>query len=369
MNIAALASRLDNSLPWVGRFFDWWKGELLEMVPSFLKQAMHPSDSLLLLLYRNESAGLLWHNNGHWNTLGESQAESRPEEIAGLLRSVEPGKHKIALRLPASAGLRRRVVLPLAAEQELQQVLMFQLDSLSPYPPNELYFSERIVERDFERGKLLVDLLMAPRQTVDQAVRQTEKWGLRPDMVDFVEDDELSLPQINLLPHPLSNQKPRSVLTRAIWILLLVNVLLLAGLATAHLQGKARLEEDLQTRVETARLKADTALKLREKVSKLKEQSSFLQNKKKQIVPAVTVLNELTELLPDGTWLERLVFKQAKVDLFGLSSKASTLISEIETSPIFEDVAFQAPVVQEERFSSERFQISTRVTLPNDYAN
>ena len=85
--------------------------------------------------------------------------------------------------------------------------------------------------------------------------------------------------------------------------------------------------------------------------------------------PAVNVLNELTELLPDGTWLERLVFKQDKVDLFGLSSKASTLISEIETSPIFEDVAFQAPVVQEERFSSERFQISTRVSLPNDYAN
>ena len=147
------------------------------------------------------------------------------------------------------------------------------------------------------------------------------------------------------------------------------DALLLGALAASHLMAKARLEEELQTRVETARLKDDTAMKLREKVDKLKAQSSFLQKRKQQIVPALTVVNELTELLPDGTWLERLVFKQDQVDLFGLSSKASTLISDIETSPIFEDVAFQAPVVQEERFSSERFQISAHITLPEDYAN
>ena len=255
------------------------------------------------------------------------------------------------------------------AEQELEQVLMFQLDSLSPYPASDIYFSERITERNFDQGKLLVDLFMAPRETVDRAVRQAEQWGLKPDQVDFVENDEMSLPEINLLPHSLSNGRSRGALSRPIILLLVINVLLLGALAASHLMAKARLEEELQTRVETARLKADTAMKLREKVDKLKAQSSFLQKRKQQIVPALTVVNELTELLPDGTWLERLVFKQDQVDLFGLSSKASTLISEIETSPIFEDVAFQAPVVQEERFSSERFQISAHITLPKDYAN
>ena len=61
--------------------------------------------------------------------------------------------------------------------------------------------------------------------------------------------------------------------------------------------------------------------------------------------------------------------EENKIKLFGFSSEASNLLSEIEKSPMFENVAFQAPVVQDKRFGNERFQISADLTVVSSDGN
>lgn len=348
----------------LGNFFAWWKSELAAMTPATLRETSQLADNLLLTLASEDGAELLWRKHGKWNALGHLQGDSRPEEANQLLRGANGGKRTVILRLPATSGLRRRLELPIAAEQDLHQILSYQLDALSPYPADQVYFDQKILSRDFESGKLQLELFLAPRDIVDKRVEQAAKWGLTADVVDFVGDDEMALPDINLLPSALLPDKPPALLSRFNLLLLAANLVLLATLAAVHLLDKAERETELQTRVETAKLQADAAIKLRQQVDKLKQENTVLQTSRQRSLPALTVLNELTRILPDGTWLDRAVLSSDEINLYGLSSKASTLISEVEKSPLFENVDFEAPVVQDNRKGGERFQISASITLP-----
>lgn len=100
-------------------------------------------------------------------------------------------------------------------------------------------------------------------------------------------------------------------------------------------------------------------------MTKLQEQNSFLEDMKKSRVPALQVIDELTKILPDDTWLEGALYSANEISLSGVSSKSSNLISKIERSPLFEEAAFQSSVVQDFRSGGERFQIRARITVPH----
>ena len=348
-----------------GNFFAWWKSELGTMVPALLRESSELTDNLLLILAGDEGAGLRWRRHGKWLNLGQLGLDSGPGDRNRLLGDAGSGKRTTVLRLPATSGLHREVELPLAAERDLRQILSYQLDTLSPYPADQVYFDYRILGRDFEKSRLQVEVCLAPRQAVDRWVERCTQWGLEPDRVDFVREDETALPAINLLPSSMLPGRPATLLSRFNLGLLVVNLLLLGTLATIHLLEKADRKAELQTRVETAKLQADAAVKLRQQVDKLKQERTVLHNSTQRALPALMVLNELTRIIPDGTWLDRAVLNSSKINLYGLSSKASTLISEVEKSPLFENVDFEAPVVQDNRKGGERFQISASITLPS----
>ena len=344
-------------------FLDWWINELAALAPGFLLGSNKNGDNTILILPGDKETVFLHHQGQHWQELGRCHPESTAEEVADIISGAGSGKRHIAARLSSSSGLHRELNLPLAAEEDLKQVLTHQLDTLSPYPPSEIYFDYRVTGRNSEKNTLQVELFIAPRSIVDNAVKQVNKWGLTPECVDIENPGQLTQPQCNLLPSSLVPDKPHTSLSRFNKILLAVNLVLLAVLAAIHLMGLAATREELQMRVETTKLKTDATLRIREKVDKLEEEAAFFQNLKKNTVPKITVLEELTHILPDGTWLDRAFLEENKIKLFGLSSEASNLLSEIEKSQMFENVEFQAPVVQEKRFGKERFQISADLTV------
>jgi len=352
----------------VRRFFAWWLEQLRELLPAMLRQPDSGPADLLLIRLHDGQLHLQRQLDGQWSELGRLPADTDARALDLALHGHRSPGQSLVVRLPEDAGLHRRVELPLAAEQELHQVLAYQLDSLSPYPAGQIYFSYRIARRDPGAGKLTVDLYLAPRKRIDQAIKQVEELGLAPDVVDFRTGDELDTPLMNLLPGAAApgTGRRRTRLSRLNRWLLLLNAGLLIAVTTSQLLGKAARVERLETQVETARLQADVAIRLRRKVGKLEQENSFLQDRRQGIRPMLTLLDELTRILPDGTWLVEVRLDPREIRLYGLSSQATTLISEIENSPLFEQVTFQAPVVQDERAGGERFQIRALITRPGD---
>jgi general secretion pathway protein L len=81
----------------------------------------------------------------------------------------------------------------------------------------------------------------------------------------------------------------------------------------------------------------------------------------------VEVLEELTRLLPETTWIWNLKYNGKEIELSGFTDSASDLIPLLDKSPLFEKVEFMAPVTKEMQMrgdgnkEKERFKIKARI--------
>jgi Tfp pilus assembly protein PilN len=75
------------------------------------------------------------------------------------------------------------------------------------------------------------------------------------------------------------------------------------------------------------------------------------------------VLEELTKLLPDGTWLQEMDVDQETVSLFGSSDRAADLVQPLENSPFFSQVEFTSPITRDAS-NKEIFRIRMRLEQP-----
>lgn len=106
----------------------------------------------------------------------------------------------------------------------------------------------------------------------------------------------------------------------------------------------------------------DHAVALRQDVS-VRQESELriieLANKLRADRQALEVLSALTELIPDGTWLTQLSITRGNVRIAGFTDVApSSLIIELEQSPLFSEVRLSGPVVRDQRLEQDRFEMA-----------
>jgi general secretion pathway protein L len=75
------------------------------------------------------------------------------------------------------------------------------------------------------------------------------------------------------------------------------------------------------------------------------------------------LLQQLTRLLPDGTWLQELHIGEDSVEIYGLSDRAADLVPPLENSPYFTQVEFTAPITRDNK-NKEIFRIRMRLKQP-----
>src|SRR5690625_5237725 len=194
-------------------FFAWWKGELSALIPSSLRQRMIPPKPVVWLRPDAELQRLeIWPDA----RADEPRDYYGADEDAGILRNrwhelindFPDGQPEIRLCLPAHDVLYLPVELPLAVESNLGESLQYQLDQLTPFRPDQVYYDYSIAERNAEHGRLKVDLRMALRPRVDQLLERLASIGIRPHAVDCAisEDQPAGTGKLNLLP---AAQRPR----------------------------------------------------------------------------------------------------------------------------------------------------------------
>jgi general secretion pathway protein L len=101
-------------------------------------------------------------------------------------------------------------------------------------------------------------------------------------------------------------------------------------------------------------------------LDELTRQANFLAEAKTTSPVLVQVLNELTRLLPDGTWLHQLELNGKEMIMQGESPASSAIIGLIEASPLFRNVTYRSPVTQNRVTGAERFNLAAEVTMGLD---
>ena len=349
----------------VNSFLGWWLGELSALVPQRLRLFFSPSRKVLVLEPSEHRVVLRLFRGRKCRTLGEVQrGDEEPVAlrlaIGRLIRKINLRRTQIALRLPTKESLNRTIVLPWMAESEVRSALMFQIDRFTPYSIEDVCFDYRISARDPESKRLTVELTTISRAVVESNLTLAEAWGLRPDIVDVLDDNPEAPPRLNLLSEATAPgaSKALRMLNAA---LATTAVVLLALAIYVPVKEKGVEAKALAAQVGEVKSKAQEVAELRLEVERLQGEAEFLSEEKRRAPSHVQVIDALTRSMPDDTWLKELTIEGRETNIVGYSGGASRLIGEIDASPRFQNPRFLSPVVQDSRLGLERFFVSFEI--------
>lgn len=112
-----------------------------------------------------------------FRTLPPAQLRDR---IRQSVRSYATLKDRIVLGIPRDEAVVRWLELPLEVEENLDQMVRFQVERLEPTEENGSYFEHQVLEKDEAAGKLLIQITMLPQATLDRYLETLQLADLYP---------------------------------------------------------------------------------------------------------------------------------------------------------------------------------------------
>ena len=280
---------------------------------------------------------------------------------------------RVVVSLPRGEVLRKQFTLPAAVERDLQQTLAYDLDRHTPFKPDELYFDAVVVARDGVKKEIRVDWAAARRTVVDQAVRQAGAFGadvvaVTPEVTEAQGPATRAGTKLDLLSEVV--RPSRSFWRRwQLWVpLALIALLVLIAIVLPLWQKRAYTLALLKVTGE-ARVQAEASSALRAQLEQQAADYNFVLGRKYAYPSAVQLLEDVTKLMPDDTWLTQFEVKSAtkgkepyrEMMLKGESANAGRLVSLLEDSHEFIDAAPRSPTMKIQPGPGEIFDFAARV--------
>lgn len=328
-------------------FAAWWMDQMRALIPGAVRLGARLPDALIVAIDRfaDDAPGgagkLLRRQDGVETLLGPLDA-GQPPAAAG--KYLETG-----LRLPRGAVLERDVILPLAAAQDLPAVLGFEMDRLTPFARDEVYWGVAGLQRDHAREKLNLRLCIVLREQVDEVVQRLAGIGLLPSFI------EIPGGRIEL-------GRARSPARQYLQIALpaLCCLLAIACVAVPFMRQQMALAATANAIAANAPA-ADVALSLRRQLATAASARAAIAQARRA-GDALEVLATVTTALPDGTWLSDLSLKSGDLTFDGQSADAAQLIGLLSAVPRLRNPNFTAPVTRTPDGKADLFSLDAQVT-------
>lgn len=337
----------------IGAGLRWWGRGLLLWLPETLRQRLTPTPVRLVIEARGDE---LVVSEERGRRRRELQRIPRADIEAGRVRLPKPQNRQVVLRLDSAETLSRVTSLPLAAENNLYQVVGFEIDRLTPFTLDKLYYDAHVVARQPADKSLKVRFTAVMRGVLDELLGQLKSLGVTPDIVDVAE----AAGEVNLLPPAQRPRRGRAA--RGLrGLLLLLLLVTLALLVLLPIWQQRNVVVGLMPLVANSQQRAETTVALRDQLQDAAESSQFLLQKRNDNVSMLEILNELTLLLPDNTWVEQLIVRDNEIQVRGQSRDATALIGIIENSALFSQAMFRSPVTPDRRTGADRFFLTAQI--------
>jgi Tfp pilus assembly protein PilN len=102
------------------------------------------------------------------------------QEISGFLKEKNIGKENVWVALPRNEFLIRFISLPLSVEENLRDVIRYEMGKYLPFSEEDIYFDFLSLEREVETKKLTVLLLAIKKPVLERYLSILENAGIAP---------------------------------------------------------------------------------------------------------------------------------------------------------------------------------------------
>ena len=343
------------------RILAWWAGQLRDLVPERFRQGPGgPAKALVLELDGTPDAvapeARLIQRRGRRETLlgpVPLGAEDDASQPAIALPQAGWRQAAVVLRLPAAFLLERDVTLPLAVERDPAGALRYEMDRLTPFRAEEVFWTWRILARS--RGQLLLRLSLVARAGLRAPIAALERQGLTATHL------EIAPPAACLIPLDAQAGASRHHARRIV-------AAGCAGLAAAAVALpfllQARDLARLDAEIAALRPAVAEAEALRRDIAAGAAQADAIAAEGARLGNPLELLAALTAALPDDTHLTTLTLRQRQLTIDGRSASAARLLGMLAATPQFRDPSFQAPVTRAASGRGEVFSIRAELADP-----
>lgn len=160
---------------------------------------------------------------------------------------------------------------------------------------------------------------------------------------------------LNLLSKGL-RERPRT----PYWLTVLLGLFLL-GLIGVYMVVPVNIEtkrlKEIERQIALRKDEVAKVEKLRNEIEALTNGMALVENFKHDRPLYITMMRELTTVLPSPVWLTRIRINDTQINLEGYAPSATVLIPKLEASKHFKKVEFASPTFKDARQNMDRFQI------------
>lgn len=332
----------------------WWIDGLWMALPIRIRTALFVTRDRVVVRIAGDQATI--------ELISPEGAEPRSAVVAlnqsdagAMLRSQLPlsEQPEVTVVLPRDVALTRSFSLPASAEAELRAIVYHEIDRLTPFSMDEMVFDCYVRERS--ANKLNVETVLAQRSSIGAALTALERCGLSASVVTTERQDGSGRIPVNLL-----RRLPRLPFRGFTWRLpfaVTATASLFAALYVPLWRYEHVLAKHEQT-VEEVRTSAVAARAALDEHEATLERIEYLTQLQRDYVAPIELLLELTEKLPDHTWLARFSFTPQEVQLQGESSGASDVLQIVESMARLEAAQFKTPVAPGGELGKDQFTIT-----------
>ena len=349
------------------RFLLWWRSELSQLLPErWRERLVHQGQQILI----TSSAERFQIWAGHQDTPALEFTSSQDtglvsQQFAELQHDDSTDDPEVVLLVDPVNVLCSTAVLPLAAERNLRQALSYDLDRQTPFAAKDVYFDYAITERNRESGQIHLDVYVVPRDYLQSILATLGDAGVGVHRVDVVNgantQDNLSPLGLNLLP-PGDRARRRHRRLRFNIMLALVVFLLTVLVMAQSLFVRSNQVADMQDALDGIRQEARLVANLEQQYQESLAAAQFLGTLRTEHAYNVDLLADVTRVIPDDTYLQRITIKDKLIRLQGLSDAAQRLLTSLNESKMLINASFETSQINvDARTGKERFNVSATI--------
>jgi len=327
-----------------------WRDACVRCLPEPLANLWVRNNANLLFRIGDTSAELLLNAPGHPQTL-ETVELSRLSSIQST--RLKTNRRNVHVLLPSGSYLRKQLTLPLSAQEDLRGVLALEMNRLTPFSTEQVYFDFRILSSEPQNQSLSLELAVVQRERVDGWLTLLKRSGFVPRSIGI----DNGWHGLNLLLPQLQ----QALSLKSIWPTFLLATLVLVLGTTAWYLPLLKQQQRLQTfRSQVANLapQVEEMKKLHWEIEELRTSSQQLIDIRRTTRPIVDIVLELTNLLPNDSWLRHLQVKTGEIVMTGETKREADLLVHLERSPMFKQVRFVSPLTRIPGSPYTRFHLS-----------